>query len=132
MVYFQGRFQSILTSPSCPVTVDAIKCPEPLCTLEVYLLCRSVAHFVSRHYPAFIAPTDSCVNPKSSRHLGMTSVAGLCRLLSASAGSRTFPALSLRIFLYVLKSLPRLLLWCAYPFLPTEQRPSRSLEPVGA
>jgi hypothetical protein len=56
----------------------------------------------------------------------------LCRLLSAPAGSRTFPALSLRIFLYVLESLPRLLLWCTYPFLPTEQRPSRRFEPVGA
>ena len=56
----------------------------------------------------------------------------LCKLLSAPAGSRIFPALSLQIFLYVLESLPRLLLWCSYPFLPTEQRPSRRFEPVGA
>ena len=35
MVYFQGRFYSLLTSPSCPVTQEAIKCPEPLCTLKV-------------------------------------------------------------------------------------------------
>ena len=53
-------------------------------------------------------------------------------MLSAPAGSRTFPALSLRIFLYVLESVPRLLLCCTYPFLHTEQRPSRSFQPVGA
>ena len=35
MVYFQGRFYSLLTGPSCPVTQEAIKCPEPLCTLKV-------------------------------------------------------------------------------------------------
>ena len=35
MVYFQGRFYNLLTSPSCPVTQEAIKCPEPLCTLKV-------------------------------------------------------------------------------------------------
>jgi len=57
---------------------------------------------------------------------------GLCRLLSAPAGGRTFPVLSLRIFLCVLGPIPRLLLWCSFPFLPTEHRPSRMIEPVGA
>lgn len=57
---------------------------------------------------------------------------GLCRLLSAPAGGRTFPVLFLRIFLCVLGPIPRLLLWCSFPFLPTEQRPSRMIEPVGA
>ncbi len=55
---------------------------------------------------------------------------GRASVLSAPAGSRTSPAFSLRIFLYVLESLPRLLLWCTYPFLPTEQRPFRRCEPV--
>ena len=35
MVYFQGRFYNLLTGPSCPVTQEAIKRPEPLCTLKV-------------------------------------------------------------------------------------------------
>ena len=35
MVYFQGRFYNLLTGTSCPVTQEAIKCPEPLCTLKV-------------------------------------------------------------------------------------------------
>jgi hypothetical protein len=58
--------------------------------------------------------------------------ASLCRSLSAPAGKRTFPALSLRIFLDVLEPLPRLLPWCIYPFLPTGQRPSRRSDSVGA
>jgi hypothetical protein len=45
---------------------------------------------------------------------------GLCRLLSAPAGSRTFPALSLQIFPHVLGPLPRLLLWCTCPFFPQD------------
>jgi hypothetical protein len=53
-------------------------------------------------------------------------------LLSAPAGKRTFPALSLRIFPHVLGPLPRLLLWCSCPFLPTRHRPSRRCHPVGA
>ena len=56
----------------------------------------------------------------------------LCRLLRAPAGSRPFPTLSLRIFLYVQGPLPRLLLWCIHPFLPTRLRPSQRRHPVGA
>ena len=48
------------------------------------------------------------------------------------AGSRPFPTLSLRIFLYVQGPLPRLLLWCFHPFLPTRLRPSQRRHPVGA
>ena len=54
--------------------------------------------------------------------------AGCCQPLLG----RTFPVLSLRIFLCVLGPIPRLLLWCSFPFLPTEHRPSRTIEPVGA
>jgi hypothetical protein len=57
---------------------------------------------------------------------------GLCRLLSAPAGNSTFPTLSLRIFPHVLGPLPRLLLWCTFPFLPTRQRPSQHYDSVGA
>ena len=57
---------------------------------------------------------------------------GLCRLLSAPAGNSTFPTLSPRIFPHVLGPLPRLLLWCTHPFLPTRLRPSQRCHPVGA
>jgi len=57
---------------------------------------------------------------------------GLCRLLSAPAGRRTFPTLSLRICPYVLGPLPRRLMRCLYPFLPSRQRPSPRSDRVGA
>src|SRR5882724_988861 len=57
---------------------------------------------------------------------------GLCRLLSAPAGRRTFPTLSLRIFPCVLGPLPRQLVECIYPFLPPRHRPSPRSDRVGA
>ena len=57
---------------------------------------------------------------------------GLCRLLSAPAGRRTFPTLSLRILPCVLGPLPRRLLRCPCPFLPSGQRPSPRSDRVGA
>ena len=106
---------------------------SPFARIGCYLLRRGVSRHISEHYPAFIAHTRSCANPKPSRRLRpWPCSAGLCRLLPAPAGSRTFPALSLRIFLCVLGPLPRLLLWCLCPFLPTGQRPSRRYDPVGA
>jgi hypothetical protein len=57
---------------------------------------------------------------------------GLCRLSSLPAALWPFPTLSLRIFLYVQEPLPRLLLWCTHPFLPTRLRPSQRSHPVGA
>jgi len=60
------------------------------------------------------------------------STPGLCRLLSAPAGRRTFPTLSLRICPYVLGPLPRWLVRCSYPFLPSRHRPSPRSDRVGA
>jgi hypothetical protein len=60
------------------------------------------------------------------------STLGPCRLRSAPAGRRTFPAFSLRICLCVLGPLSRWLPWCVCPFLPTGQRPSPHAEQVGA
>ena len=57
---------------------------------------------------------------------------GLCRLRSAPAGSRTFPTLSLRICPCVLGPLPRRLVRCPYPLLPSRQRPSPRSDRVGA
>ena len=58
--------------------------------------------------------------------------AGLCRFSPVPAGRGPFPTLSLRICLYVQGPLPRLLLWCIHPFLPTRLRPSQRRHPVGA
>jgi hypothetical protein len=60
------------------------------------------------------------------------STPGLCRLRSAPAGRRTFPTLSLRICPCVLGPLPRWLLRCSYPFLPSRHRPSPRSDRVGA
>jgi hypothetical protein len=49
---------------------------------------------VSRRYPAFLARTGSCVSPQPSPCLRIPPWStGLCRLLSAPAGRRTFPTL---------------------------------------
>ena len=66
------------------------------------------------------------------RASGRPRTPSLCRLLSAPAGRRTFPTLSLHIFPCVLGPLPRRLVWCMYPFLPTRQRPSPRSDRVGA
>ena len=78
-------------------------------TSELYYLPRvpsagvtPPSSLILAHAPVLIPPSAS-VCPRT---------AGLGRLLSAPAGSRTFPALSLRIFLCVLEPLPRLPPWC--------------------
>jgi hypothetical protein len=60
------------------------------------------------------------------------STPSLCRWLSAPAGRRTFPTLSLRICPGVLGPLPRRLVRCPCPFLPSRQRPSPRSDQVGA
>jgi hypothetical protein len=77
-----------------------------------------------RAYAPVPIPPCACGDTPRSR--------GLCRLLAVSAGSGTFPTFSLRIFACVPGPLPRLLLWCTYPFLPTRLRPSPREDRVGA
>ena len=89
-------------------------------------------HHVSGHSPTCIALTGSCASPQPSRCLGYPRTVGLCRLLSAPAGRRTFPTFSLRICPCVLGPLPRWLLRCSYPFLPSRHRPSPRSDRVGA
>src|SRR5262249_52390049 len=54
------------------------------------------------------------------------------RLLSALAGQRTCPTLSLRLLPGGLGPLPRRLVRCVYPFLPPRHRPSPRADRVGA
>ncbi len=87
---------------------------------------------IRQRYPPFIAHTNSCANPLPSQCLGLSPCAfGLCRLLPAPAGKRTFPTLSLRIFLRMLGPIPRWFFWCIYSFLPRRHRPSPSWERLG-
>jgi hypothetical protein len=54
----------------------------------------------------------------------LASTVGLCRLLPAPAGTRTFPTLSLRIFRWLPGSMSRRYVECTCPFLPRHHRPS--------
>jgi hypothetical protein len=64
--------------------------------------------------------------------LVIPSTPGLCRLLSAPAGRRTFPTLSLRLCPCVLGPLPRRLVRCVDPLLPPRPRPSPRAAQGGA
>jgi len=77
---------------------------------------------VRAHAPVLLPPHVSVV----------PATPGLCRLRSAPAGRRTFPTFSLRISPCVLGPLPRRLVRCACPFLPSRQRPSPRADRVGA
>src|SRR5215831_4819795 len=46
-----------------PVTA---KCPEPLCPMSAYLDGEDVLRLLERHYPFFLAHTDSCAKPLPS------------------------------------------------------------------
>ena len=117
----------------CPGTPEAATCPEPLCMSEALprsswsqgprqqaLPCLPRSYGLMRQSSTLPLPTDY---PRAR---------GLCRLLSAPAGRRTFPTFSLRIFPCVLGPLPRQLVECIYPFLPPRHRPSPRSDQVGA
>jgi hypothetical protein len=89
-------------------------------TMSVGVIPRSL--LIRTHAPVLNPPRVSVI----------PSTPGLCRLLSAPAGRRTFPTLSLRICPCVLGPLPRRLVRCPCPFLPSRQRPSPRSDRVGA
>ena len=91
-----------------------------------------VCHLLGPHYQAIVARTDSGAEPRSSLRLPLSAgwrvLAGCCEPLLEKGPSRRSV---LRFFPHVLGPLPRLPLWCTYPFLPTEQRPSPRYDRVG-
>lgn len=110
-------------------------CQVPRAPLHVHGV--TLHAMMSRTMSAGITPPSSLLRAHAPvlhppRASVVPSTPGLCRLLSAPAGRRTFPTLSLRIFPCVLGPLPRRLVWCTYPFLPTRQRPSPRSDRVGA
>jgi hypothetical protein len=122
------EFSSALPSPAYRIRLmgRTAKCPEPLCHVHgvtgSWVASRTTSEGVTppssllrAHVPIPNPPAPSGCSPRS---------AGLCRLLSAPAGSGTFPTLSLHVFHRVLGPLSRQPLRCTYPFLPSRHRPS--------
>ena len=132
MVCFHGR--SIVPRPyHVRVLLELPSAQSPFARARCYLARRDLTDHVSRRYPAchrsygLMRQSSTLLVPR-----WYPRTPGLCRLLSAPAGRRTFPTLSLRIFPCVLGPLPRRLVWCIYPFLPPRQRPSPRSDRVGA
>ena len=67
---------------------------SPFAQSKCYFSCQDVSHLVSRIYPAFITPTNSCVYPKPSSCLEFNLVhqvfAGCCQPLLGVAYSRRY------------------------------------------
>jgi hypothetical protein len=125
----------VLSSPSCPARVS-FGCPlfteSPFASIGRYPLEHCVCHNINRRYPVLIATTDLCAEPDSSTALSSHPQRLSLQVAVSPCCNQVLPGVNLSIFLHVQASLPRLLLWCIYPFLPTRQRPSRHPNPVGA
>jgi hypothetical protein len=91
-----------------------------------------VYRLLDPRYQAIVAHTDSGVEPRSSLRLPLSAgwrvFAGCYEPLLEKGPSRRSV---LRFSSHVLGPLPRLPLWCSYPFLPTRLRPSPRSERVG-
>ncbi len=84
-------------------------------------------------YPFVVARTGSCARPVALHPASAWPRSdGLCRLLSAPAGHRPFPTLSLPIFPHVSGPLLRLLPGCTRPLLPQGHWPAPRMDRVGA
>jgi hypothetical protein len=109
------------------------KCPEPLCPIVVlppwgrHLVPPRRALPLLHHSYWLMRRTYALLPP-----LIASRAEGLRRLLPAPAAHRSFPTLSLPIFLHVSGPLLRLLPGCTHPFLPPGRWPSPRLNRVGA
>ena len=72
MVYFQGRPQYVPRPYLVRVLMRLSGAQSPFARSGCYPSRRSVLRLVSRHYPTFIAHTNSCANPKPSSCLSFT------------------------------------------------------------
>ena len=106
MVCFRGR--SIVPRPySVRVLLELPRAQSPFACLRCYLAPRGLDGPRQQVFPCL--PRSYGLMRQSSTLPWPTDspwTTGLCRLLSAPAGQRTFPTLSLRIFPYVLGPLP--------------------------
>ena len=111
------------------ITVPRAPSPEGRCYLPLSTGFEPVSPGVTPALSLILAHAPD-LNPLTASVLPLYRES--LQVAAPPAGSRPFPTLFLRIFLYVQGPLPRLLLWCAHPFLPTRLRPSRRCHPVGA
>lgn len=106
---------------------------SPFAACRCYRHAGDVQRLLVEHYSHFIAPTGSCARPVALPPASASPrTDGLCRLLSAPAGHRPFPTLSLPILPHVSGPLLRLLPGCTRPLLPPGHWPSPRVERVGA
>jgi hypothetical protein len=84
----------LFPGPTGPGTPGAAKCPEPLCTIKVLPLsswCLAPCQWALPHFHrsyGLMRPSSTLPPPRLYPR-----TVGLCRLLSAPAGRRTFPTL---------------------------------------
>ena len=124
-VYFQGALHCIIHRLCVQLRPQPPSAQSPFAHSRCCLSRRGCFLHVGGRYPAVIATTGSCASPMPSRRLwSLPRSAGLCRLRSAPAGHRTFPALPPRIFPQMPGPLPRRSPWCTHSFLPAGHRPS--------
>jgi hypothetical protein len=122
-----------LSRPCVRTAPGPAKHPEPLCLVEALARpaeCpaprQQTLPCLHRSY-GLMRQSKSLPPPRASPRM-----AGLCRLSSVPAGRWTFPTFTLRTLPDVPGPIPRWPLRCTYSFLPSGQRPSPTLQRVGA
>jgi hypothetical protein len=93
-VYFQVA-SAMFSGPSyVRVLMRLSGAQSPFARAGCYPSRRDLKNLVGRHYPAFVAPTDSCADPKPSSCLGIPLVhqvfAGCCQPLLGVGPSRRY------------------------------------------
>jgi hypothetical protein len=125
----------VYSGSACPARVSC-GCPllteSPFTSSRCYLSKSCVYHNLNQRYPVLIATTDSCARPDTSTALSFHPKRLSLQVAVNPCCYQPLPNVNPLIFLHVQAPLPRLLLWCFYPFLPTRLRPSRHHDPVGA
>jgi hypothetical protein len=108
------------------------KYPEPLCRFRALPEYRSESSSLSEGVtlPSSLVPAHaSDQNPPSASRCARAQ--GLCRLLSAPAGSWPFPTLVLQSVLRCLDPYPVASIRCIYPLLPGQLRPHLTRDRFG-
>ena len=118
---------SARVSFECPLLTESLFAPS-----RCYLSESCVCHNLNQHYPVLFATTNSCARPDTSTALSFHPIRLSLQVAVSPCCYQPFPNVNPQIFLHVQAPLPRLLLWCIYPFLPTRLRSSRRYDSVDA
>lgn len=104
------------TESQRPFVLESAMSESLFAPARCYLARGSLEGYLEGRYPFFVAHIGSCAEPKSSHRLWVSpGSVGLCRLLPAPAGSRSFPTLSPRFFACVLGPILRRDAWVHLP-----------------